>query len=350
VLGDARPGSSAYEMAHLAVAPTMVYPLLETALRHELGHDVDAHQKHVSEMWARFSEVASRNPNAWSRSQYTAEEIRTVSADNRLVSFPYPKRMCANIDVDQSAALLLCSYEAAHAAGVADERMVFLHGAAEAHDHYFFTERASLASSPAIRLAAKSALTAAAVDIDDVAHIDLYSCFPSAVQIAAREIGLDPSDRALTVTGGLGFAGGPVNNYPSHAVAAMVGVLREDPDAFGLTTALGWYVSKHSIGVWSARPPERPYTRVNVQEEVDALPAREPAGLAAGTAVVEATSVSFERDGTPALGIVSAITDDGRRALANVRDADVLLDMTVDAWEGRRVRVTNDGSANTITP
>ena len=141
VIGDARPGASEYEAAHFAVAPTMVYPLFETALRHAAGRSIDEHQCHVSELWARFSAVAAENPNAWSRTAYSAEEIRSVSPDNRMVCFPYPKRMCANIDVDQAAALLLCSFETARAAGIPDDRMVFLHAAAEVHDHYFFSER-----------------------------------------------------------------------------------------------------------------------------------------------------------------------------------------------------------------
>src|SRR5204863_10009134 len=98
VIGDDRPGASDYEMAHLAVAPTMVYPLFETALRASFGRGIEEHQKHVSEMWARFAAVSAGNPNAWSRVAYTPEEIREVSPDNRMVCFPYPKRMCANID------------------------------------------------------------------------------------------------------------------------------------------------------------------------------------------------------------------------------------------------------------
>ena len=65
-------------------------------------------------------------------------------------------------------------------------------------------------------------------------------------------------------------------------------------------------------------------------------------------ATIEATSVAFERDGNPSVGIVTALTDDGRRVLANARDADTLRDMTVDPWEGRRVKITNDGTTNTI--
>jgi acetyl-CoA C-acetyltransferase len=348
VIGDDRPGASDYEMAHLAVAPTMVYPLFETALRNELEHDVEQHQKHVSELWSGFAKVSEHNPHAWSHTAYSPEEIRTVSADNRMVCFPYPKRMCANIDVDQAAALLLCSYEAARAAGIADDRMVFLHSASAAHDHYFMTERWSLAASPAINASVRAALGAARIGIDDVAHLDLYSCFPSAVQIAAREIGVTGNGRPLTVTGGLGFAGGPLNNYPTHAIATMVDVLRRDPDAYGLTTALGWYVTKHAVGVWSARPPEQPFTLSNAQAGVDALPARTPAGLIEGEVSLEATAVSVERDGTPTLGIISALAADGSRALMNTRDTDVLSDMMVDAWEGKSVRVTNDGTTNSL--
>jgi acetyl-CoA C-acetyltransferase len=349
VVGDDKPGSSAYENAHRAVAPAVVYPLFETALRARLGHGVEEHQRYVSELWSRFSHVAAANPNAWSRTAYTPEQIRTITPDNRAVCFPYPKRMCANIDVDQGAAVLLCAYEAARAAGVPDDRMVFLHGAAEANDHWFLTERASLAASPAIAAAGAAVFDACGVGVDDVAHIDLYSCFPSAVQIGRDALGLSPADdRPLTVTGGLGFAGGPVNNYPTHAIATMAGVLREHPDAFGLTTALGWYLTKHAAAIWSARPPAAPFRCVDAQPAVDAQPGRAVAGLADGEITIEATSVPFERDGTPSVALVTALDAEGRRVMANVHDPEACTAMTVEPWEGRRVKVTNDGTTNTV--
>jgi hypothetical protein len=45
---------------------------------------------------------------------------------------------------------------------------------------------------------------------------------------------------------------------------------------------------------------------------------------------------------------VSALTADGRRALANTRDPDLLAALTTEAHEGRLARVTNDGTTNTI--
>lgn len=355
VLGDPRPGTNDYEMAHTAIAPTQIYPLFETALRSDAGRTVDEHQREVSELWATFADVAAANPHAWSRTRYSPEEIRTPTADNRVVTFPYLKRLCANIDVDQSAALLLCSYEVARDLGVPEDRLVFPLSGADAHDRFFFSERQSLTASPAIAAAGGAALDAAGAGIDDVARFDLYSCFPSAVEIALDALGLpgpgggDP--RPLTVTGGLGFAGGPANDYPTHAIAAMVEGCRQDPGSIGMVSALGWYVTKHSIGLYSTTPPERGFMRVDAastQAALDVLPGRQPAGAYSGPATVEATAVVFEREGGPAVAIMSTITPDGRRALANTRDTAVMQDMTEKAWEGRRVALDTDGTVNTL--
>ncbi len=356
IVGDPRPGSSQYEMAHLALAPTQVYPLFETALRHAAGRSIDDHQVVISELWAAFAAIAADNPHAWSRTAYRADEIRTPTPDNRMVTFPYPKRMCANIDVDQAAAVVLCSYEAARDAGVAADRMVFPLSGADAHDHYFFSERWSLAESPAIAAAGNAALAAAGVGIDDIARFDLYSCFPSAVQMALRALDLagpaDGDSRPLTVTGGLAYAGGPGNDYVTHSIAAMVDACRNDPGSIGLVTALGWYVTKHSVGLYSSRPPETfvAADRGPLQAGIDAMPAREVAGSYAGAATLEATSVAFERDGTPGHAIVAALTPDGRRVLATTRDRDAMHSMTETAWEGRGVTISTDGDTNVLEP
>jgi acetyl-CoA C-acetyltransferase len=355
VIGDPRPGTNDYEMAHTAVAPTQIYPLFETALRADAGRTVEEHQRAVSELWATFAATAAGNPYAWSRVPYSPDEIRTSSPDNRVVTFPYLKRMCANIDVDQAAALLLCSYDLARELGVPDDRLVFPLAGADAHDHFFFSERETLHASPAIAAAGRAVLDAAAVDIDDVGRFDLYSCFPSAVEIALGALGLrgpgGGDTRPLTVTGGLGFAGGPANNYPTHAIAGMVDACRRDPGSTGMVSALGWYVTKHSIGLYSTTPPERGFVRVDgasTQAAVQDLPGRETAGAYEGPATVEATAVVFEREGAPAVAIVSTLTPDGRRALANTRDASAMQDMTEKAWEGRRVTLRTDGTVNAL--
>jgi acetyl-CoA C-acetyltransferase len=342
-------------MAHLALAPTQIYPLFETALRAAAGRGIAEHQQATSELWSRFAAVAASNTPAWSRAPHSADQIRSVSPENRMVTFPYTKLMCANIDVDQAAALLLCSYEAARTAGIPDEKLVFPHSGADAHDHYFFSERAALAESTAIGIAGRAALAAAGTDVDGVARFDLYSCFPAAVQMAMRSLGLGGpaagDERPLTVTGGLGFAGGPGNNYSTHAIAAAVEACRADPGSLALVTALGWYATKHSVGLYSSTPPADGFVHVDpasTQREVDALARREPAGTVTGKATVEATSVVFERDGSPSLALVSALTPDGHRALANTRDPAAMAAMCDEPWEGTTVELQNDGSTNSL--
>jgi acetyl-CoA C-acetyltransferase len=355
LFGDDRPGWSDDEAAHQAALPNVIYPLFEAALRSATGRDLEEHRRVVSELWARFAAVSGTRAAAWSQKAWSAEEIRTPSPANRMVTYPYTKLMNANIFTDQAAAVLLCSPEAARAAGVPDDRLVYLLAGADGADHQFFTQRRSLAESPGLRATAGDALAAAGVGVDDIARFDLYSCFPSAVQMAMKELGLAGAeggdDRPLTVTGGLAFFGGPGNNYVSHSVAAMVDACRADPGSLGLVTGLGYYLTKHSTGIYSTAPQERGYVRADpeaTKEKIAATPARTPAGPYTGPTTVEATVVQYNREGDPALGVLATLTPDGRRALANTTDPSALTSMVTEEWSGRSVALTTDGTVNRL--
>jgi acetyl-CoA C-acetyltransferase len=343
ILGEEKPGTNDAEMSRAMALPTQIYPIFENAIRAASGATIDEHARSIAELWSRFSEVAAKNPYAWSAAAMSPDEIREVTPTNRMIGFPYTKVMNANLDTDQAAALVMCSAGAATAAGVPREKWVFPWSGADAHDHYWVSERADLHSSPAIRLNGRAALGLAGIGIDDVAHVDLYSCFPSAVQIGAAELGL-AIDRQLTVTGGLGFAGGPGNDYSTHAIATMVDVLRRDPGAFGLVTSLGWYITKHAIGVYSSEPSPAGFRWDSPQSEIDALPRCDYVGEHTGDVVVESYTVMHERDGTPSLGIVACRLPDGRRTWGNIRDVDVLRSMTIEEPHGRPGRLTVDGT------
>ncbi|MCA1846557.1 MAG: enoyl-CoA hydratase, partial [Actinobacteria bacterium] len=268
---------------------------------------------------------------------------------------PYTKRLCANMFTDQAGALLLCSPEAARTAGVSEDRLVYLHAGADGVDTQFFTERWSLAESPGVRATAGDALAGAGVGVDDIARFDLYSCFPSAVQAAMKELGLagpaGGDDRPLTVTGGLSFFGGPGNNYVTHSVAGMVDACRADPGSLGMVTGIGWFLTKHSAGIYSSRPPEGGFVRIDpgtTQAKIDACPARELAGAYAGPATVEASAVQYNRDGDPALAVLTALAPDGRRVLANGTDPSAMASMATEEWAGRSVEFTTDGTVNRL--
>ncbi|MBO3743399.1 type II toxin-antitoxin system Rv0910 family toxin [Actinoplanes flavus] len=322
VIGGDAPANNEPETAAGLVAPIYLYALIESAVRGRLGHTPEEHLDRITRLWAGYSEVAAANPAAWQGVPHTAGELATPTAANRMISAPYPKLLTANLQVNQGTGIVVCSAAAARAAGIGQDDWIFVHAGAHATEEWYVTERADLAASPAIRAIGDAVLGHSGLTIDDVEHIDLYACFPSAVQIAARELGLpiDDPGRPLTVTGGLTFAGGPGNNYTSHAVANLVPLLRAEPDSYGLATAVGWYLTKHAATVLSARPPRAGYQDIDADHRLPRPPARRALRSHRGPAVVEAYTVPYERDGSPAAMIVTAITPSGDRVVLRTSD------------------------------
>ena len=156
--------------------------------------------------------------------------------------------------------------------------------------------------------------------------------------MAAAELGLplDDPGRPLTLTGGLTFGGGPGNNYTSHGIARCVEALRHAPGSLGLVSGLGWYSTKHALGVYASRPPgPGGFAWRDVQPEVDALPRCPVDPEAEGPVRVETYTVTFDRQGSPELGIVVCRTAAGTRAWGNVTDRDTLTQMCAEEAIGR---------------
>ncbi|MDZ7669089.1 MAG: acetyl-CoA acetyltransferase [Gammaproteobacteria bacterium] len=339
MIGEEKGMSHQAEKALRIRAPIQIYPLFENALRYQRGESIEAHLERISELWAGFSRVAADNPHAWIRDARSAEEIRTISSSNRPVSFPYPKLMNSNSNVDQGAALIMCSTSKARTLGIPEDRWIYPWAGTDAHDHYYVSNRDNLYSSPAIRIAGRRVLELTGLAPGDLDLVDVYSCFPVAVQIAAAEIGLDTA-RPLTITGGLTFHGGPLNNYVMHAIARAVELLREQRGAKCLITANGGYLTKHAFGVYSTAPPGQPFRHEDVQAEVDATPSREVVLDHRGDATVESYTVMYGADG-PSIAHVVCRTPDDRRAWANCEDPDILQAMTREEFCGRPVQVAD---------
>ena len=341
-IGEAVPMRHDVEKAMRIGRATQVYPILEIARRHHLGEDVDAHLKRISELWSGFSAVAADNPHAWIREAKTALEIRTPSAINRPISYPYPKFMNSNNNVDQAAALILCSEAKATALGIHKDKWVYPWVGTDAHDCYFVSNRDNLYSSPAMRLAGGRALELADTAAHDLDMVDVYSCFPVAVQVAAAELGLD-TDKPLTVTGGLTFGGGPLNNYVMHSIARMAELLRSNPGTKGLITANGGYITKHAFGVYSTEPPAKPFQHEDLQKQADATPLRKVLAEHTGVAEVEAYTVMYGAEGPEIAHLACRLTG-GERVWANCEDRETITAMTAEEFCGRPVRLSGNAA------
>lgn len=356
-LGGVSQLYSQAEIDHGMRSAVAMYALIEQSLRAGKSLSPEARAAELGALFERFADTARDNPFAMRREGYRAAEIAAASQANRYVGYPYTRLMTANMYVDQAAAIILCSREQADAWGVPLEKRVYLRGAAEGHDEWFVTERRRLDISPAIKAVANAALDAAGIRIDDVAHIDLYSCFACAVEIAADAIGIAADDpRGLTVTGGLPFFGGPGNNYVTHAIAETVTRVRARPGSYGLVTANGGLLTKHAAGIYSNVAPGEPAScspAGSLQAEIDAAsgPKVELEAQPAGKARIETYTVLHGRAGAERGIVIGRLAESGRRFVANTPpDRDILAGLERMDAIGLGGTVTSDGRKNVFSP
>lgn len=341
-------GSNPLEQRHGLSLPIHGFPLFENALWAQSGLGRADWLARVGGMWAGFSEVAAMHPNAWTRTPRTAMEIVTPAPNNRPIAFPYTKLMVSLVMADVGAAIIMTTERRARETLGGGARPVYFLGGGFAKDRQrFLVDKADFTRSPALEAAAAKAQCRAGVGVDDVECFDLYSCFPCAVTVARRELGLSDGDpRPLTLTGGLGFFGGPGSNFALHGIATMAEAIAAGRYRTGMTTALGWFMHKYAVGIYGAAPKLADFAAHD--REDDAKPdngeppiAHQDAVNGAGT--IETYTVVYARDQAPVRGIVYGRTSAGLRFVANTpNDARTFEALTAENQVGREVRLTHE--------
>ena len=331
------------EIAHNVFQAWLTFPVFDVARRARLGVEPAAYRTRLGELLAPMTSVAHANPYAWFPTERTVEELITATPANRMVGYPYTKYMVSVMDVDMAAAVVIASHGKADALGVPMDRRVYLRGWCYATDPVYLAEHPDLSASPAMGHASTTAMRLAGVGIDDVAHLDLYSCFASSVNLACDVLGIDEG-RQITVTGGLPFSGGAGSNYMLHSIAAMASVLREDAGAVGMVSGVGMHMTKHVYGVYSTTPGPV------------ALPDPSPAPATVpivdvheGPVTVASYTVAHAKGGEPEWGLVIADLPEGQRAYGRVEDPELLADMEQREWVGATVHlVAGDRGVNLV--
>uniref|UniRef100_A0A0G4HDK7 Thiolase-like protein type 1 additional C-terminal domain-containing protein n=1 Tax=Chromera velia CCMP2878 TaxID=1169474 RepID=A0A0G4HDK7_9ALVE len=255
--------------------PVAMYPVLETARRAQRGSSPSSHFSLMGSLFDHLNEVAvssEERRHSWKQARRTAEALVTPSERNRWISWPYTKSLCATIEVDQAASVILTTEDRALSLGVPADRLVYVHGCGDCCDHWAVTEREEPWVSTGMRFAFDACMRQAGLDIQKggaklLTGMDLYSCFPVAVEMGAEALGL--SEEALlslprkgvpfSLTGGLPFHGGPGNNYTMHAIVAAVERCRSSrqagKDEVLFVNGNGHYTTKHSAGVYGTKRP-----------------------------------------------------------------------------------------------
>ncbi len=325
--------------------PVALYAMLESAYRARQGWSIDEHRNRLAELSARFAGVAADNPHAWQRNAPDAAAIRNASERNPMQAFPYTRSHCSTWNVDQAAALLFCSAARAEQLGIPRARWVFPLASTESNHMVAVSARADLAACPGAGIAGRAALDAAGLTAADLDLVDLYSCFPIAVQAYAAELGL-PLSRDLTITGGMPFAGGPYNNYVLQATCRAAELLRAGRGRTALVSSVSGVLTKQGFGVWCSAPasaaPPTLFTHLDVSDQVARkVRAVEVLEDFSGTATVAGYTVLHGRGKAPQ-GLALADTAAGQRVLATTGDATLAARMQDEEWVGRPVRITHN--------
>jgi acetyl-CoA C-acetyltransferase len=335
-----------YTIAHGLTGAPVQYGLLDNARRARLGLGVQQYRHAMAELFAPMSKVAAKNPFSSSPVERSVEEIETVTDENRMICDPYPRLLVARDTVNQGAALVMMSVEAARRRGVPQEKWVFVHGHSDLVEQPLLS-RVDMGASPAAVHAAHEALRVAGIGVADIATFDLYSCFPFPVFVMCDALGLSGDEpRGLTLTGGLPYFGGPGNSYSVHAIAETVIQMRDAPGKFGFVGANGGIMSKYSVGIYSTEPvPWRSSRSADLNAEVAALPTVPVTKAPDGSGVIETYSVRYdwpERAGI----IVGRLEGDGSRFMATTRDDDLMTLMCDGDPLGATIVVTPTDDGN----
>ncbi len=308
--------------AHGVTEPITVYPLYETAVQALWGQTPEEGRAESAALGSALSAIAAGNPTAWIRARHDPQAISAMGPANRPVAWPYSKLMVANPAVNQAGAILLTSLEVARAAGIPEERLIYLHAGAAASEPRDWMARPRLDGCPAQDAVLKAMLEASGGVAPTIC--ELYTCFPVVPKMARRVLGL-PATTPISVTGGLTFHGAPFNSTMVHAAAMMVRRLREaahEAGGRGLLYGQGGHLTSHHallLGRDTAPPGAmlRPYDR-----NAAAAARRQPAPAIAidtlGAARLEAFTVLFNPDGTAAHGTAVVRLADGARTLGRV--------------------------------
>ncbi|MFX1296112.1 MAG: hypothetical protein ACFFD2_14840 [Promethearchaeota archaeon] len=322
-------GINEFENKYRLIFPSCSYAIFETALRAAAGRSLEEHRGYIGNLFEKFSKIASKNPNTWTQKAYTAKELTTATPENRNIYHPYTKRMCSNMFVDQSASLIMTSEEIAEKLKIDKSRWVYLMGSADLKNIHELTRRPQLHDSPASREGSRLALEQAGLKLEDIDKFDLYSCFPSIVEILMKEIGIPENDpRDLTVTGGNPFFGGPWSNYTMHAIITTVNLIRKNLSLKIMVVANGGYNTKQSFGIYGTEAPIKLWDERDdkkIQQSILAQILPEPVKEVNGQLTIEAYTIAYDRKGIPKQGIVIGRLENGRRTIANIEAKTELL-------------------------
>ena len=241
------------EIEALGMMAVGYYAVLESALRYKTKRTLKDHEIYLGDCYERFSNIASKNSHAWNQKRFLSDEIRIPTNKNQRIAYPYNKLHNSSWNVNQASALILTSEEVADSLNVPKSKRVYPLVSSETNHMIGVIQRPDLTAPIGLKLAADYLLETAEKNNIYPTLYELYSCFPIAVQLFAKALNVNDGIEQ-TVTGGMPFAGGPLNNYMLHSTIQIVMKIREKNDEVGLVTCVSGMMTKQALAIWGKDP------------------------------------------------------------------------------------------------
>ena len=245
------------------------YAILESAYRAHLGLSINEHKEKVGKLYSEFSKIAALNPDGWISEAIDWNDIAEVSKKNPSQAVPYNKYHCTSWNVNQASAMIICSEEVADKLMIPLTKRVYPLAASETNHMIAAIQRPNIIKPLGLELAAKFILNLCNEHNVKPNLYELYSCFPIAVQMFSDVLGLEDKE-VKTVTGGMSFAGGPLNSYMIHSTIKMISEIRNDFKKIGLVTGVSGMMTKQAFALW-AKEPLLNFVSKDVTEEAKAI-------------------------------------------------------------------------------
>ena len=323
------------EKAELGMMAVGYYAILESAFRYNKNISISSQTDLVAEIYAYFSEIASKNKDAWTDSPLDAIEIKNISEKNSFQAFPYNKYHCTSWNVNQSAALIVCSEKIADDLDIPQDKRVYPLASSENNHMIGTLQRPKLFEQHGMQLAAKYILEICQKLKIKPNFYDLYSCFPVAVQMFAESLNLNDYKK-FTITGGMSFAGGPLNSYVLHSLAKMVSKIRETKDSTGIVTGVSGMMTKQSYVILSNNPlmnfTHKDFTEFAKKKEkpVEISSLKEGTGIVIGYTILKETGGKYK-------AVIFLNCSDNKRKLITSDDMSIIKSMENKEWVGKKV-------------
>ena len=323
------------EKDELGLMAVGYYAILETAYRKKNGLSLQEHKDKISNMYAEFSKVAANNPDGWIDSMKSAKDIKQVSKENPLQALPYNKLHCSSWNVNQASAMILCSEDLADKLDIPRNKRVYPLVSSETNHMIAPIQRPKLSESTGLDLAASFIKNICDEHKIQPNIYDLYSCFPVAVQMFADSLNLGSED-VKTVTGGMPFAGGPLNNYMIHSTVKMISEIRNNHSNIGLVTCVSGMMTKQAFALW-AKEPLIQFISKDVTEEAASI--ENPVGMSTqtnGMAIVLGYTIFKDANKDMKVVIYGEDSQNKRKVLIS-KDKEIIKNMGEEEWVGKEI-------------